>query len=88
MGENRGTIKLITTILLLFLYKYIAKLYNERHEDEEGLMKKIFFYVIIGFFGLFLKPEKNLKIKHSAAKAGTLYYIGVIAVIAGVNIIF
>ena len=85
--EHRGVIKPLGAIAVLCLYKHIGRLHNEREVQEERLLLKLLTYSAIAPFGLLLSPKTNKKIKHSAAKAGILYYIVIGIIIVGVNLI-
>lgn len=85
--EHRGVIKPLGAIAVLCLYKHIGRLHNEREVQEERLLLKLLTYSAIAPFGLLLSPKTNKKIKHSAAKAGILYYIVIGIIIGGVNLI-
>ena len=60
---------------------------REKGIYEEKLLFKLLGYSAIAPFGLLLRPKTNKKIKHSAAKAGILYYIVIGIIIGGVNLI-
>ena len=85
--EHRGVIKPLGAIAVLCLYKHIGRLHNEREVQEERLLFKLLGYSAIAPLGLLLRPKTNKKIKHSAAKAGILYYIVIGIIIVGVNLI-
>ena len=54
---------------------------------KKNYCSKLLGYSAIAPFGLLLRPKTNKKIKHSAAKAGILYYIVIGIIIGGVNLI-
>ena len=85
--EHRGVIKPLGAIAVLCLYKHIGRLHNEREVQEERLLLKLLTYSAIAPFGLLLRPKTNKKIKHSAAKAGILYYIVIGIIIIGVRVL-
>ena len=72
--DHRGIIKPLGAVAVLYLYRYIGRLHNEKEVHEEKLLFKLLGYSAIAPFGLLLRPKTNKKIKHSAAKAGILYY--------------
>lgn len=85
--EHRGIIKPLGAIAVLYLYKHIGRLHNEKEVQEEKLLFKLLAYSAIAPFGLLLRPKTNKKIKHSAAKAGILYYIAISIIIIGVRVL-
>ena len=85
--EHRGVIKPLGAIAVLYLYKHIGRLHNEREVQEERLLLKLLTYSAIAPFGLLLSPKTNKKIKHSASKAGILYYIAISIIIMGVRVL-
>ena len=85
--EHRGVIKPLGAIVVLCLYKHIGRLHNKKEVQEERLLLKLLTYSAIAPFGLLLRPKTNKKIKHSAAKAGILYYIAISIIIIGVRVL-
>ena len=85
--EHRGIIKPLGAVALLYLYRHIGRLHNEKEVHEEKLLFKLLGYSAIAPFGLLLRPKTNKKIKHSAAKAGILYYIAISIIIMGVRVL-
>lgn len=83
--EYRGIIKPLGAIALLYLYRRITRLHNEKEVEEEKLLIKLLAYSGLAPFGLLLRPKANKKIKHSAAKAGILYYMAIGVIIVGIN---
>ena len=85
--EHRGVIKPLGAVAVLYLYRYIGRLHNEKEVHEEKLLFKLLGYSAIAPFGLLLRPKTNKKIKRSASKAGILYYIAISIIIMGVRVL-
>lgn len=85
--EHRGVIKPLGAVAVLYLYRYIGRLHNEKEVHEERLLLKLLTYSAIAPFGLLLSPKTNKKIKRSASKAGILYYIAISIIIMGVRVL-
>lgn len=83
--EHRGIIKPLGAIALLYLYRHIGKLHNEKEVEEEKLLFKLLGYSGLAPLGLLLRPKSNKKIKYLAAKAGILYYLTIGIIIVGIN---
>ena len=55
--EHRGIIKPLGAVALLYLYRHIGRLHNEKEVHEEKLLFKLLGYSAIAPFGLLLRPK-------------------------------